>query len=65
MNDTPYALTLEQQFKLRTYETAIAKMDLDQARACLRDSLRLMMVKDNAVKHLLKDSLNDSWPQSA
>lgn len=65
MNESQYPLTLEQQFKLRIYENAIAKMDLEETRACLRDSLRLMMVKDNAVRHLLKDSLDTSLPKSA
>lgn len=60
MSQSTNALTMEQQFKLRVYDNAIARMSAEQARDSLRDALRLMMMKDNAVKQLLKQSVNQN-----
>jgi len=53
--DTPGQLTLEQEFKLKVLQEQTKNLGLEQAQEYVAELLRQMMVKDNLVKHLLKD----------
>ena len=54
--DSPAELTLEQQFKLQVLKEQIATLTKEQAQEYLLEMLRQMMVKDNLVKHLMKNA---------
>ena len=49
-------LSLEQQFKLQVLREQVQGLTREQAQECLMEVLRQMMVKDNLVKHLLKNA---------
>lgn len=49
-------LTLEQQFKLQVLTEQVKTLSKEEAQSCLIDVLKQMMVKDNLVKKLLKNS---------
>jgi hypothetical protein len=51
-------LTLEQQFNLRTYEEMVKGLSQEQAQMMLLDVLRQLMMKDNAIKSLMKGVIN-------
>lgn len=52
--DIPLELSLEQQFSLRTYQDQVKGLDQDQAQDLLLQVLRQLMIKENVIKHLLK-----------
>jgi Phycobilisome degradation protein nblA len=52
--DVPMALTLEQQFNLKMYESQVQDMSVEQSRALLIEVMRQLMLKENIVKHLMK-----------
>ena len=52
----PGGLSLEQQFKLKIIKDQVGSLSLDQAQAYVVEVMRQMMVKDNLVKHFLKDA---------
>ncbi|MEB3179025.1 MAG: NblA/ycf18 family protein [Nostocaceae cyanobacterium] len=52
----PTELTVEQQFRLQTMKQQVAGLTREQAQEYLLEVLRQMMVKDNLVKQLLKQS---------
>ncbi|MEM9090574.1 MAG: NblA/ycf18 family protein [Cyanobacteria bacterium P01_F01_bin.53] len=52
----PGALSLEQQFKLKIVKDQVGSLSLDQAQAYVVEVMRQMMVKDNLVKHILKNA---------
>jgi hypothetical protein len=52
--DLPMALTLEQQFNLKMYESQVRDMSAEQSQTLLIEVMRQLMVKENIVKHLLK-----------
>jgi hypothetical protein len=54
MNILPLELSLEQQFSLRTYEDQVKHLDQDQAQQMLLQVMRQLMIKENVIKHLLK-----------
>jgi hypothetical protein len=54
--EIPTELSLEQQFNLRAYEEEVKRMDSAQAQALLMEVLRQLMVKENVIRHLLKQS---------
>jgi len=54
--ELPTGLSLEQQFNLRAYEEEVKRMDSEQAQQLLLQVLRQLMVKENVIKHLLKQS---------
>lgn len=54
MDILPIELTLEQQFNLRTYEDQVKCLDQEQAQEMLLQVMRQLMVKENVIKHLLK-----------
>lgn len=51
----PGSLTMEQQFKLKVLEDQVQSLSLEQAQEYVIEVMRQMMVKDNLVKHLLKN----------
>lgn len=54
--DISAKLTLEQQFKLQILKDQVQNLSHEQAQEYLIEMFRQMMVKDNLVKHLLKNA---------
>ncbi|MEH2404763.1 MAG: NblA/ycf18 family protein [Nostoc sp.] len=54
--DFPVELTLEQQFRLQNLKDQVKNLNQEEAQEFLLEVLRQMMVKDNLVKHLLKQA---------
>ncbi|HEY9663213.1 MAG TPA: NblA/ycf18 family protein [Allocoleopsis sp.] len=52
--DIPLELSLEQQFSLRAYQDQVKGLDQEQAQDLLLQVLRQLMIKENVIKHLLK-----------
>ncbi len=50
-------LTLEQQFNMRLFEDSAEAMSREQALSLLMEASRLLMIKDNIIKDLLKQNL--------
>jgi predicted HD phosphohydrolase len=56
-------LSLEQQFNVRSFETQVDKMSLEQAQGFLKDLYRQTIVRDKLYQELLKEKWNlDSSP---
>jgi hypothetical protein len=55
--DLPIELTLEQQFNLRVYQQQVQSLSQEQAQEFLIEVLRQLMLKDNLVKHMLKNGV--------
>ncbi|MBE9078583.1 NblA/ycf18 family protein [Romeria aff. gracilis LEGE 07310] len=54
--DMPGKLTLEQEFKLQVLRDQVKVLSVEQAQEYVVEVMRQMMVKDNLVKHLLKNA---------
>lgn len=52
----PGNLSMEQQFKLKVLKDQVQNLSLEQAQDYVVEVMRQMMVKDNLVKHLLKNA---------
>jgi Phycobilisome degradation protein nblA len=52
----PTELTVEQQFRLQTLKEQVKSLNQEEAQTFLLEVMRQMMVKDNLVKHLLKQA---------
>ncbi|MGB3787410.1 MAG: NblA/ycf18 family protein [Phormidesmis sp.] len=52
----PGSLSMEQQFKLKVVQDQVKGLSLEQAQEYVVEVMRQMMVKDNLVKHLLKNA---------
>ena len=52
----PGNLSLEQQFKLQVLREQVKGLSLEQAQEYLVEVLRQSMVKDNLMRHWMKDS---------
>ena len=52
----PGSLSMEQQFKLQVLKDQVQGLSLEQAQEYVIEVMRQMMVKDNLVKHLLKNA---------
>lgn len=50
----PVELSLEQQFSLRSFETQVEKMSLEQAQEFLVKLYEQMMLRETMYKHFLK-----------
>jgi|GEM_PF-1602628 len=50
-------LTLEQKFKMRIFEESIHAMNPEEARSLLVEASKLLMVKDNIIRGLMKKEL--------
>jgi hypothetical protein len=55
-DNMPGSLSLEQQFKLKIVQDQVSGLSLEQAQEYVVEVMRQMMVKDNLVKHLLKNA---------
>ncbi|MDZ8056151.1 MAG: NblA/ycf18 family protein [Aulosira sp. ZfuVER01] len=54
--DIPMELNLEQKFNLKLYEEQIKGLNPEESQKLLLEVLRQLMVKDNMIKHLLKQT---------
>ncbi|MBW4643174.1 MAG: NblA/ycf18 family protein [Goleter apudmare HA4340-LM2] len=52
--DIPMELNLEQKFNLKLYEEQVKELSQEESQKFLLEVLRQLMVKDNMIKHLLK-----------
>ena len=55
--DTPFELSLEQQFSLRAFSEKVKDLTQEQAQAFLVDLYRQMIVKETMYQKFLKQSL--------
>ena len=51
------SLSLEQKFQMRIFQESVAVMDSQEARSLLLEASKLLMVKDNIIKGLIKKEL--------
>jgi hypothetical protein len=56
MDSKSFELTLEQQFEIRRMQLEVQGMSREQALDLLMQASRLLMLKDNIVRHLLKQT---------
>jgi len=54
--DIPMELNLEQRFNLKLYEEQVKGLSQEESQKFLLEVLRQLMVKDNMIKHLLKQA---------
>ncbi|MBD2213440.1 NblA/ycf18 family protein [Calothrix sp. FACHB-156] len=54
--DIPMELNLEQKFNLKVYEEQIKSLNQEESQKLLLEVMRQLMVKDNMIKHLLKQA---------
>ena len=54
--EMPGQLTLEQQFQLQILKEQVRHLSKEDAQNYVLEVMRQMMVKDNLVKHLLKNA---------
>lgn len=54
--DLPLSLSMEQQFNLRMYESQVKNLSADQAQEFLLEVMRQLMIKDNVIRHLMKQA---------
>lgn len=52
--ELPVGLSLEQEFNLKTYEQQVKGLSQEQAQGFLLEVLRQLMIKENMLKHLMK-----------
>jgi hypothetical protein len=50
-------LSLEQEFTMKIFAESVQTMDSEDMRSLLLDASKLLMVKDNIIKGLMKKSL--------
>lgn len=55
--DIPMELSLEQQFNLKMYEEQVKGLSQEESQQFLLEVLRQLMVKENMIKHLLKQAV--------
>ncbi|NJN62131.1 MAG: NblA-related protein [Coleofasciculaceae cyanobacterium RL_1_1] len=53
MDDTN-PLSLEQEFSIKSFESTVSRMDLEQAQQCLVQLYRDSILREENYKHLLK-----------
>lgn len=58
MNVEKFELTLEQQFEMRRIQDSVHLMTEEQMRETLIQASRLLMVKDNVIRSLVKHNLS-------
>lgn len=61
MDPSAYDLTLEQQFQMRLMEASADNMTHEQVQALLVQASRLLMIKDNVIRNLLRKTPLDSF----
>lgn len=57
MDNLPLSLTMEQQFNMKVYEDQVKNLSADQAQDFLLEIMRQLMIKDNVIRHLMKECL--------
>jgi Phycobilisome degradation protein nblA len=57
MNLSALELSLEQQFSLVKYQEQVTHLSQDQAQEFLLEVLRQLMVKDNAIRSLIRSGM--------
>ena len=57
MDVNSFELNLSQQFNLRAYEDLIKNLTKAELELLLVDAMRLLMVKDNIIRDLVKDAI--------
>lgn len=50
-------LSLEQKFKMRMFQESVQALKPEEARSLLVEASKLLMVKDNIIKGLIKQNL--------
>jgi Phycobilisome degradation protein nblA len=65
MDNLALELSLEQQFSLRKYESQVKELSQTQSQEFLLEALRQLMVKDNAIRSLVKSDMDLRSNQSA
>jgi hypothetical protein len=55
----PLELTMEQQFYLRAYADDAKKLTAEQAQQLLLDVMKQAMIKDNVIRHLMRQGMGD------
>jgi hypothetical protein len=63
MSSLPLDLTLEQQFNLKLYESQVRDLSGEQAQQFLLEVMRQLMIKENVIRHLMKEDIT-SWQQT-
>ncbi len=53
----PLELSLEQEFNLKVYEEQVKNLNPQQSQEFVLELLRQLMIKDNVIKHLMKEAL--------
>ncbi len=53
----PLELSLEQQFSLKVYEEQVRNLTPQQSQEFVLELLRQLMIKDNVIRHLMKEAL--------
>jgi hypothetical protein len=53
----PVQLSLEQQFNLKSFETQVDKMSLEQAKQFLKELNRQMMVRETMYRQMLRHEM--------
>jgi Phycobilisome degradation protein nblA len=56
MEPTSFELTLEQQFEMRRMQSEVQHMSREQALDLLLQASRLLMLKDNVIRNLIKQT---------
>ncbi len=54
--DFPMELSLEQKFRLENLKHQVTELSKEEAQVYLLEVLRQMMVKDNMLKHLIREA---------
>jgi hypothetical protein len=57
MNSSSFELSLEQEFQMKLFEQTIMKMNSEQMQDMLIQITRMMLIKDNFVRDLVKQCL--------
>lgn len=55
--DIPLTLTMEQQFNMKVYEDQVKNLSAEQAQDFLLEIMRQLMIKDNVIRHLIKQGV--------
>lgn len=50
-------LSLEQQFNLKVYEEQVKSLNSQQSQDFVLELLRQLMIKDNVIRHLIREAL--------
>jgi hypothetical protein len=59
--NTPFELSLEQQFNIRAFSEQVKSLDREQAQEFLVDLYRQMVVKEKMYQSFLKQQLGGSF----